>query len=153
QHAELGPASLVTQDFGGPAWLSAPDLYPLDFLGLCDRSVALIRRDRADRGGSIGQEPRLFQYLLHEQPAPPSWIYVPRNFWPTFELSPEYRASYFRLDPGLLPRARSDAFLELARAELVDYFPPLARFEFGAFGSSFSLLGAGFARARDAAPV
>lgn len=145
QRAGLSSVSLVTQDFGGPAWLSDEQLYPIDFLGLCDRSVARIRQDRvsgARRGGSVGHDFRFYQYLIHEQPSAPSWIYVPPNFWPLFDLSPEFRGDYYRLDPRLLPRARRDAFFGLHRSELVDYFPPVPSAEFRALGPRFALVGA-----------
>ncbi len=139
--AELPAYSLVTHDFGGPAWLSDEQFYPIDFLGLCDQSVALIRRDRSRLRGSIGAEPRLYQYLIHEQPSPPSWLLVPPNFWPRFDRSPEFLTGYFKLDPRLLPRARRDSFFGLHRSELVDYFPPLQNFEFRSLTASLALLG------------
>ncbi|HTV21903.1 MAG TPA: hypothetical protein VMG12_24605 [Polyangiaceae bacterium] len=120
--AGLPSHSLVTQDFGGPSWQSDAGFYPLDFLGLCDRSIVLIRGKRA-RGG-VRNELRFYQYLIHEQPTPPSWVYVPPNFWPGFDRSFEHE-DYFELEPRLLPRARRDAFFTLHRGELVDYFPPL----------------------------
>ncbi len=143
--AELPSFSLLTHDFGGPAWLSDERLYPIDFLGLCDRSVALIRHDRstaANGAGSIRHDFRFYQYFMHEQPSPPSWVHVPPNFWKHFDLSPEYRWGYFRLSPRLLPRARRDAFFGLHRGELVDYFPPLPRTEFRQLTPRLTLVGA-----------
>jgi hypothetical protein len=126
--AGIPSSSLVTHDFGGPSWLSDESFYPLDFLGLCDRSIVLIR-DKRWRGG-VRYESRYYQYLIHEQPVAPSWILVPPNFWPGFDHSPEFVSDYYTLDPRLLPRARRDAFFALHRGELVDYFPPLPRFGF-----------------------
>lgn len=120
--AHLPSHSLVTQDFGAPSWLSDEGFYPIDFLGLCDRSIVLIRGKRA-RGG-VRNEFRFYQYLLHEQPTPPSWIFVPPNFWPGLDRSIEAR-DFYRLAPRLLPRARRDSFFMLHRGELVDYFPPV----------------------------
>lgn len=120
--ARLPSHSLVTQDFGGPSWLSDESFYPIDFLGLCDRSIVLIRGKRA-RGG-VRNELRFYQYLIHEQPTPPSWILVPPNFWPGFDRSIEAR-DFYRLDTRLLPRARRDSFFMLHRGELLDYFPPV----------------------------
>lgn len=137
----LRAASLVTHDFGAPAWLSHEGFYPIDFLGLCDRSVALIRRDRRRHGGSMGDEPRLYQYLVHEQPAPPTWLYLPANFWPRLDKSLEYRFGYLTLPRGTLRRAPNNAMVALHRSELVDYFPPLSKFEFRALGADLMLLG------------
>jgi hypothetical protein len=121
--AGLASHSLVTHDFGGPSWLSNEGFYPIDFLGLCDRSVVSIRAQRA-RGG-LRNELRLYQYLIHEQPVAPSWILVPPNFWPGFDRSPEYHSDYYALEARELPRARRDSFFALHRGELVDYFPPV----------------------------
>lgn len=121
--AALPSHSLVTHDFGGPSWLSDEAFYPIDFLGLCDRSIVLIR-GRRTRGG-VRDELRFYQYLLHEQPVAPSWVLVPPNFWPGFDRSPEYRSDFYALEASQLPRARRDSFFALHRGELVDYFPPL----------------------------
>lgn len=121
--AGLPSYSLVTHDFGGPSWLSDERFYPIDFLGLCDRSIVEIRGKRA-RGG-VRNELRFYQYLIHEQPVAPSWILVPPNFWPGFDRSPEYRSDYYVLEARQLPRARRDSFFVLHRGELVDYFPPV----------------------------
>jgi hypothetical protein len=115
--------SIVTHDFGGPSWLGDEHFYPIDFLGLCDRSIVLIRGNRS-RGG-VRNESRFYQYLINEQPLPPSWILVPPNFWPGFDSSPEFLTDYYALDPRLLPKARRDSFFALHRGELVDYFPPV----------------------------
>lgn len=123
QRAGLPSQSFLTHDFGGPSWLSEDGFYPIDFLGLCDRSAALLRYRRA--AGSVGYDLRLYQYFIHEQPTPPSWVLVPPNFWPRFDRSPEAVLDYYALPPRLLPRIRRDAFFVLSRAELVDYFPPL----------------------------
>ena len=145
KRADLPSLSLLTHDFGGPAWLSDERLYPIDFLGLCDRSVGLLRHDRStDVNGpsAMRNDFRFYQYFMHEQPSPPSWLLVPPNFWRHFDLSPEYRWGYFRLSPRLLPRARRDAFFGLHRAELVDYFPPLSRAEFRSLTPRLTLVGA-----------
>lgn len=139
--AGLGAVSFLTHDFGGPAWLSDEELYPLDFLGLCDRSIALIRRERRERGGSIGDEARLYQYVMHEQPTPPSWVFLPANFWPQLDKSPEWRSGYLPLPRGSLRGAPRNAFVALHRSELVDYFPPVPRFEFRELVPGLSLLG------------
>jgi len=132
--------SLVTQDFGGPAWLSTESFYPIDFLGLCDRSIVLIRGKRA-RGG-VRNDFRFFQYLIHEQPTAPTWVFVPPNFWPGFDRSLESR-DYYGLSPRLLPRARRDSFFTLHRGELVDYFPPIPSGGFRDIGGSLALVGSG----------
>jgi hypothetical protein len=123
QGAGLPSQSLVTHDFGGPSWLSADGFYPVDFLGLCDRSAALLRHRRAP--GSVGYDLRLYQYFIHEQPTAPSWVLVPPNFWPLFDRSPEAVLDYYPLSARLLPRTRRDSFFVLHRGELVDYFPPV----------------------------
>jgi hypothetical protein len=87
--AQLRTHTLLTHDYGGPSWLSSQRFAPLDFLGLCDHSAALLR-SRRSRGG-LGNDVRLYQYFIHEQPTAPSWVLVPPNFWPGFERSPEYR--------------------------------------------------------------
>jgi hypothetical protein len=145
RRAGLASVSLVTHDFGGPSWLSNDRLYPIDFLGLCDRSVALLRHDRvagSDAGSrAMGNDFRFYQYLIHEQPSPPSLLYLPPNFWPHFDRSPEFSLDYFRLDPRQLPRARRDAYFGLHRAELVDYFPPVHDARFQALTPKFALVG------------
>jgi hypothetical protein len=137
--AALPSHSLVTHDFGGPSWLSDAGFYPIDFLGLCDRSIVLIRGKRS-RGG-VRNELRFYQYLIHEQPVAPSWILVPPNFWPGFDRSPEYRSDYYALEPRQLPRARRDSFFALHRGELVDYFPPVPSSELRALTKELGLVG------------
>jgi hypothetical protein len=139
RRAGLPSYSLVTQDFGGPSWLSDDSFYPIDFLGLCDRSIVLIRGKRA-RGG-VRNEFQFYQYLLHEQPLPPSWILVPPNFWPGFDRSLEFGSDFYALSPRLVPRARRDSFFGLHRAELVDYFPPIPNASFRPLTEQLALLG------------
>jgi hypothetical protein len=145
ERAGLRSVSLVTHDFGGPSWLSDEHLYPIDFLGLCDQSVARLRHDRVvgSNAGAIlmGNDFRFYQYIIHEQPSPPSLVYLPPNFWVNFDRSPEYQWDYFRLDPRQLPRARRDAYFGLHRAELVDYFPPVPNARFQALTPKFALVG------------
>jgi hypothetical protein len=150
--AGLDSTTLLTHDFGGPSWVSDESLYPLDFLGLCDRSVALIRQDRVRRGGSMKTDFRFHQYLFHEQPSPPGILYVPPNFWPDFDRSPEFRLGYLSLSPRLLGRrARRDAYFGLHRSELVDYFPPLEPMAFRSIGGGLTLAGYGAVRADEGA--
>ena len=139
--AGLPSHSVVTHDFGGPSWLSNEHFYPIDFLGLCDRSAARIRRARP-RGG-FGADPRLYQYFIHEQPSPPTWLLVPPNFWPRLDHSPEYMWDYYELDTRLLPRTRRDSFFALHRGELVDFFPPLPSAGFRALPGGLALVGFG----------
>jgi hypothetical protein len=139
--AELPAHSLVTQDFGGPSWSSDQRFYPIDFLGLCDRSAALLRRER--QPGGLGNDIRLYQYFIHEQSSAPSWIAMPPNFWPRFDHSPEYALDYFPLPARLLPRARRDSFFVLHRGELVDYFPPLPSAGLSALPEQLALVGFG----------
>jgi hypothetical protein len=140
RRAQLGPTTLLTQDFGGPSWLSNDRLMPIDFLGLCDRNVALLREDMLANHGNLRRDFRFYQYLFHEQPQAPSWLSLPSNFWPFFDSSPEYRLDYFRLDWRLMPRTRG--YFGLHKAELVDYFPPLPRHVFRPLSSSLELVGA-----------
>jgi hypothetical protein len=147
REARIQHPSLLTHDFGGPSWLSSEQFYSLDFLGLCDRNVALLRQDLVARHTRIGTDFRFYQYLFHEQPAAPSWLYVPPNFWPGFAHSPEYRLDYFRLDARLLPRGRRDAFFALHRGELIDYFPPMRRAEFRPLTPTLTLVGVSLAAA------
>ena len=139
--AGLPSHSVVTHDFGGPSWLSNEHFYPLDFLGLCDRSAAQIRRARP-RGG-FGADPRLYQYFIHEQPSPPTWLLVPPNFWPRLDHSPEYLWDYYELDTRLLPRTRRDSFFALDRGELVDFFPPVPSAGFRPLPRRLALAGFG----------
>jgi hypothetical protein len=141
KQAGLPAHSLVTQDFGGPSWSSDERFYPIDFLGLCDRSAALLRQQR--QPGGLGNDIRLYQYFIHEQSAAPSWILMPPNFWPRFDHSPEYALDYFPLPVRLLPRARRDSFFVLHRGELVDYFPPLPSAGFSALPEHLALVGFG----------
>ncbi len=147
--------SLLTQDFGGPAWLSDEQLYPIDFLGLCDRSVALLRHSMVAQGRRISRDFGFFQYLIHEQPWAPSWLIVPSNFWRVFSGSHEYRWDYFRLDYRLIPHSRSPYFA-LHRGELIDYFPGVPRAEFRQLSPYLALNGAAYftpRAARQAQPV
>ena len=137
--ALLRTHSLVTHDYGGPSWLSSESFAPIDFLGLCDHSAALLRQQRPK--GGVGGDARMYQYFIHEQPTPPSWVLVPPNFWPAFDRSPEYRWDYYPLDPKLVPNSRRDSFFALHRGELVDYFPPVASAGFRAFGERWALVG------------
>jgi hypothetical protein len=136
--ATLRTHSLLTHDYGGPSWLSSARFAPLDFLGLCDHSAALLRSRRLGTG--VGGDPRLYQYFIHEQATAPSWILVPPNFWPAFDRSPEYRWDYYPLDPKLVPNARRDSFFVLHRGELVDYFPPLPGAGFRSLGERWALV-------------
>ena len=140
KRAQLSRVTLLTQDFGGPAWLSDEQLMPIDFLGLCDRSLALLREDMLAHHGNLRRDFRFYQYVFHEQPQPPSWLSLPGNFWPYFDSSAEYRLDYFRLDRRLMPRTRG--YVALHKAELVDYFPPLSRLLLRPLTSSLELVGA-----------
>jgi hypothetical protein len=139
RRAALPSQSLLTHDFGGPAFASEAAFYPLDFLGLCDRSAALLRHTRAP--GSVGYDVRFYRYFLHEQPTPPSWVLLPPNFWPLFDRSPEAVLDYYPLGARLLPRARRDSYFVLHRGELVDYFPPLPPAPQRALSERLSLVG------------
>jgi hypothetical protein len=141
--------TLLTQDFGGPAWLSSERLYPIDFLGLCDRNVALLRHSMVSRRKRISSDFRFYQYLIHEQPWAPTWISLPSNFWGALSASPEYRWDYFRLDWQLVPYARSPYFA-LHRGELVDYFPSVPRADFRPFSPHLALNGAAYFAPREA---
>jgi len=141
EQAQITHATLLTQDFGGPAWLSSELFQPIDFLGLCDRNVALLRRDMVAHRGHLSTDFRFLQYLFHEQPSAPTWLSLPRNFWPQFDHSPEYLWDYFRVDGRLVPRARGSYFA-LHRGELVDYFPPVPRAEFRPLAANLVLIGA-----------
>ncbi len=140
RRAQLGPATLLTQDFGGPSWLSDAAFMPIDFLGLCDRNVALLREDMLAHRGNLRRDFRFYQYLFHEQPQAPTWLSLPGNFWPYFASSPEFRLDYFRLDGRQVPRTRG--YFALHKAELVDYFPPLARHVYRPLSSKLTLVGA-----------
>jgi hypothetical protein len=137
----LAHTTLLTQDFGGPSWLSSELFQPMDFLGLCDRNVALLRQDMLAHRGRVGSDFRFFQYVFHEQPSAPSWVSLPPNFWPQFDHSQEFLWDYFRLDGKLVPRGRGSYF-GLHRGELVDYFPPLSHVEFRPLGANLVLVGA-----------
>lgn len=141
--------TLLTQDFGGPAWLSSEQLYPIDFLGLCDRNVALLRHSMVARRKRISGDFRFYQYLIHEQPWAPTWISLPSNFWGAFSASPEYLWDYFRLDWRVVPHARSPYFA-LHRGELIDYFPSVPRAEFRPLSPQLALNGAGYFAPREA---
>lgn len=140
KRAQLGPTTLLTQDFGGPSWLSDEEFMPIDFLGLCDRNVALLREDMLAHHGNLRRDFRFYQYLFHEQPQAPSLLSLPGNFWPYFESSPEFRLDYFRLDSRQVPRTRG--YFAVHKAELVDYFPPLPRHSFRPLSSRLTLVGA-----------
>jgi hypothetical protein len=139
RRARVEHATLLTQDFGGPSWLSDNQLMPIDFLGLCDRNVALLREDMLEQHGNLRRDFRFYQYLFHEQPQPPSWLSLPANFWPYFDSSAEYRLDYFRLNWRLMPRTRG--YFGLHKAEVVDYFPPLPH-AFRPLSSGLELVGA-----------
>lgn len=121
--ANLGRITVLTHDFGGPAWVSDDKFYPMDFLGLCDATVARIRRTQ----DHLWLNTLLSPYLFHEQPHAPSWIYLPSNFWRHLKELPEFRADYYTLSSRLLPHAPGGSYLALHKSHLVDYFPPLVR--------------------------
>src|SRR5690606_22566055 len=104
--AGLGRVTVLTHDFGGPAWHPNDVYYPIDFLGLCDASVARIRRDQE----RIWANTLLSPYLFHEQPHAPTWIYLPKNFWRGLKDLPEYRSGYYALSSRLLPHAPGGSY-------------------------------------------
>ena len=141
QEAGLGRVSVLTHDFGGPSWQSDEQYYPIDFLGLCDASVARIRRDQ-DR---IWPNTMLAPYLFHEQPQAPTWLYLPKNFWRGLKDLPEYRSGYYTLSWRLLPHAPGGSYVSLHRGRLVDYFAPLdASVEPRSLSPALGLFGAGW---------
>lgn len=145
--AGLGRVTVLTHDFGGPSWQSDDSYYPIDFLGLCDVSVARIRREQDHM--EVGT--LLSPYLFHEQPHAPSWIYLPRNFWRRLKQVPEYELGYYPLASRLLPHAPSGSYMSLHRGQLVDYFPPLASSVApAALSPSLGLVGAGWFSTTDA---
>lgn len=145
--AGLGRVTVLTHDFGGPAWQSDDSYYPLDFLGLCDASVARIRREQDHM--EVGT--LLSPYLFHEQPHAPSWIYLPKNFWRRLKQVPEYELGYYSLASRLLPHAPSGSYTSLHRGQLVDYFPPLVNdVSPVTLSASLGLVGAGWFRTSDA---
>lgn len=119
--AKLGRVTVLTHDFGGPSWQADDSFYPIDFLGLCDASVARIRREQ-DR---LWANTLLSPYLFHEQPHAPTWIYLPKNFWRSLKELPEYRSAYYSLSSRLLPHAPGGSYMALNRGQLVDYFAPV----------------------------
>lgn len=146
--AGLGRVTVLTHDFGGPAWESDATYYPLDFLGLCDASVARIRREQDHM--EVGT--LLAPYLFHEQPHAPSWIYLPKNFWRRLKQLPEYEFGYYSLASRLLPHAPGGSYMALHRGQLVDYFPPLsADVSPVALSPALGLVGAGWFRTSDGA--
>lgn len=119
--ADLGRVSVLTHDFGGPSWVSDETFYPIDFLGLCDGSIARIRRGQ-DR---FWVNSLVTPYVFHEQPRPPSWIYLPVNFWRRLKELPEFKTEYYSLSSRLLPHAPSGSYVALHKGHLVDFFPPV----------------------------
>jgi hypothetical protein len=120
--ARLGAVSVLTHDFGGPSWLSNENYYPIDFLGLCDATISRLRNAR----NALNINYPLFAHLLHEQSNGPSWIYLPRNFWPRLKDIAESHLAYIPLKASQLPHDPNGSFLNLHRRELVDFFPPFA---------------------------
>lgn len=136
-------ATLVTHDFGGPAWLSNDRLYPLDMLGLCDHAMG---RAWAERGEGRFREFdwTRFQYLFHEQGRFPTFVYFPGHFWKDFEASPEFRFGYYELPAQSLgPKRRRDAVFGVHRGAFIDYFPEIGEFVFRELTPSLTLLGFG----------
>src|SRR5690606_6748002 len=86
--AQLGRVTVLTHDFGGPSWVSTSSYYPIDFLGLCDASIARIRRAQQQ----FWVNSLLSPYVFHEQVHAPSWIYLPKNFWRHLRDLPEFSA-------------------------------------------------------------
>lgn len=147
--ARLGvPASTVlTQDFGGPAYESTSEFMPLDLLGLCDRSAALIQRR-----SSGGYEDYLFgrlQYWFHELGQQPTLLSFPHHFWRNLTGTHEARWAYTEIPPKRLNRRlRRDARLRVSHAAFVDYYPPVPRFEFQKLTNRTQLIGAAVAGRR-----
>jgi hypothetical protein len=138
ERATLPMQSFLTGDVGAPVWLSDERFYPIDWLGRCDQSLALIRG--LWRSGAGGDH-HLLQYSFHEQPTAPSWVLLEPSVAPGFAHSLERKWDYFELPPQLLPKARRDASFGLFRGELVDYFPSLPRFELRELNDRLGLLG------------
>jgi hypothetical protein len=138
KNARLGSISLLTHDFGGPSWLSDAQFYPIDFLGLCDATVPRLRNAR----DALRSNFPLFAHLLHEQGNGPSWIYLPRNFWPNLKDTLEHNLVYLHLSPRHLPHGSRGSYVELHRSELVDFFPPFATTNWKPLTPGVQLLGA-----------
>jgi hypothetical protein len=144
--ANLGPVSVLTHDFGGPSWVSDESFYPIDFLGLCDASIARIRRSQEQFWPNSLVTP----YVFHEQPRPPSWIYLPVNFWRRLKELPEYNAEYYSLSSRLLPHAPSGSYVALHKGHLVDFFPPVhPSVKAQRLSKTLGLVGAGWFTADD----
>jgi hypothetical protein len=138
----LRSASMLTHDFGGPAFASSQSFMPLDVLGLCDQPIALLTYEHK-RGNLRRFDFMRGQYFLHERDAYPTFLYFPDNFWGGFAQMPESRFAY--LDVAL--PARSDgrviARTRLARAAFVDFFPSVEQFAFRDIDERFVLVGSG----------
>lgn len=137
-------ASIVTHDFGAPSWKSSLSFTPIDYLGLCDHTVARTRILR-DRDYLPAKADRiLYQYLFHEQDRTPTFFFIPPNWWPNFLESVEFTDSYYSLELAPLDTVRSFERLPLAihRGALVDYFPPIRQFINQSLNDDIVLLGA-----------
>jgi hypothetical protein len=141
---KLPLASLVIHDFGAAAWASAPNFTPIDLLGLCDLTVARtqILRDRDKRPRSADRAK--FQYLLHEQDSPPTFLYFPHSWWPELHKSAEVLQGYYGVSKAALGRNhRKDAIFAIHRSAFVDYFPPVDRLDYHDIGDHLALAGVG----------
>ncbi|MFB6372093.1 MAG: hypothetical protein ABEN55_03030, partial [Bradymonadaceae bacterium] len=117
-------ARVLTHDFGGFAWESTPAFHPLDFLGLADHNEARVRGIRDDAGKSVAHRHRL-QYVFHEWPAPPTFLYFPEEWWEQLQAEGEYRAGYVPMRDEIAGEFEDDMLVAAHRSAWVDYFPDL----------------------------
>jgi hypothetical protein len=120
---EVLPATVVVHDFGGFAWRSNRQFQPIDYLRLCDISLAHIayswpaRQDLARRA--------LLQSLFRERGPHPTLIYIPSGaFFSNLENSVDQIDAYFHLT------AVNGFFLLISRGSLLHYHPPFETFLF-----------------------
>lgn len=138
----LETAKVLTHDFGGFAWTSSKSFHPIDYLGLCDYTVA--RAIRTRKTGSPGWAKRhRYQYFFNEWGQPTTFIVLP-NWWKRLRESRLYRKGYYELDTSKLAHVGGGWMAAVHRASFIDYVPDVDTFDFEPVTEGLSVLDPSF---------
>ena len=122
QKLELFPATIAVHDFGGFAWRSSPQFQPIDYLALCDVSLAHIVFDYGPHRPQIARR-AMWQSMFRERGPNPSMLYIPTgHFFANLEGSVDQVNSYFHT------MSKNGFNLLIHRGSLLHYHPPFETF-------------------------
>lgn len=138
----LGAGTFLTNDFGGPSYLSSHSFYPIDLLGLCDPGFGQIEYGLRTGGGIPRYDLTRLQHAFSEQEEYPTLLFFGPNFWRTLSSTPEAFWGYFDVH---LPRIGRQDYIptHMHRGAFVDFFPPVHAFVFQPIDDRFVLAGSG----------